>query len=42
MRANADKETAEIIGLLLEESKDYGLSDLQAKKLINSEKGIPL
>ena len=42
VRANADKETAEIIGLLLEESKDYGLSDLQAKKLINSEKGIPL
>ena len=42
VRANAGKETTEIISLLLEESKDYGLSDLQAKKLINSEKGIPL
>ena len=34
--ANANKEKAELICLLLEESRDYGLSDLQAEKLIDS------
>ena len=36
VRANGHKERAELIRLLLESSKDYGLSDLQAEKLINS------
>ena len=35
-RANAEKERAELICLLLEQSRDYGLSDLQAERLINS------
>ena len=34
--ANADKDKIELITLLLEQSKDYGLSDLQAERLINS------
>ena len=33
--ANANKEKAELICLLLNKSKDYGLSDLQAEKLVN-------
>ena len=37
VRANANKEKLELIGLLLEQSKDYGLSDLQAERLINSK-----
>ena len=39
VRANANKEKTELICLLLDQSKDYGLSDLQAEKLIraNSE-----
>ena len=36
VRANANKEKIELISLLLEQSKDYGLSDLQAERLINS------
>ena len=36
VKANAYKEKTELICLLLESSKDYGLSDLQAEKLINS------
>ena len=36
IRANATKEKPELIRLLLEESRDYGLSDLQAEGLINS------
>ena len=36
IRVNANKEKIELIKLLLEKSKDYGLSDLQAKKLIIS------
>ena len=35
VKANAYKEKTELIRLLLESSKDYGLSDLQAEKLIN-------
>ena len=35
-RANAGKERQELVCLLLDKSKDYGLSDLQAEKLINS------
>ena len=35
IRANADKEKIELIALLLEQSKDYGLSDVQAERLIN-------
>ena len=35
VRANVGKERVELIGLLLEESRDYGLSDLQAERLIN-------
>ena len=34
--ANANKEKDELIRLLLEESREYGLSDLQAEKLIDS------
>ena len=40
VKANADKEKMELIILLLERSKDYGLSDLQAERLINSILGI--
>ena len=36
VRANAHKEKIELIRLLLDQSKDYGLSDLQAERLINS------
>ena len=36
IRANVHKEKTEIIRLLLEQSKDYGLSDSQAEKLVNS------
>ena len=36
IRANAHKEKTELISLLLEQTKDYGLSDLQAERLINS------
>ena len=35
VRDNANKEKGELIHLLLEKSKEYGLSDLQAEKLIN-------
>lgn len=37
IRANLHKEKNELITLLLEVSKDYGLSDLQAMRLVNSE-----
>ena len=36
LKANAHKEKRELISLLLEEGKEYGLSDLQAEKLINA------
>ena len=36
VRANADKEKTELIGLLLERSKEYGLSDLQAEQQIRN------
>ena len=36
VRDNIHKEKMELIVLLLEQSKDYGLSDLQAERLINS------
>ena len=36
IRANANKEKTALLILLLEHSKEYGLSDLQAEKLINS------
>ncbi len=36
IKKNADKDKTELICLLLKESKDYGLSDLQAEMLINS------
>ena len=36
VRANAYKKEKDIISLLLKCSKDYGLSDLQAEKLINT------
>ena len=35
VKANAHKDKMELIGILLQESKDYGLSDLQAERLIN-------
>ena len=35
VKANAHKDEMELLGLLLEKSKDYGLSDLQAEGLIN-------
>ena len=35
VRANAQKEKKELIRILLEQSKEYGLSDLQAEKLID-------
>lgn len=34
IRANSNKPTIELIAILLENSKEYGLSDLQAEKLI--------
>lgn len=36
VRANTHKEKKELIRLLLEQSKAYGLSDLQAERLIDS------
>ena len=38
VRANADKTKTELVCLLLEESKEYGLSDLQAERLITFRK----
>ena len=35
VKANGHKEKTDLICFLLEQSKDYGLSDLQAEKLIN-------
>ncbi len=35
VRSYVHKEKKELISLLLEQSKDYGLSDLQAERLIN-------
>ena len=35
VKNNAGKDKMELICLLLKESKEYGLSDLQVKKLIN-------
>lgn len=35
VKANAHKDKMELISLLLEKSEDYGLSDLQAERLIN-------
>ena len=37
-RANADKQKTELISLLVEHSKDYGLSDLQIERMI--KKGV--
>lgn len=39
IKENADKDELELIRLLLNSSKEYGLSDLQAKKLIKSALG---
>ena len=36
IKANSHKNKTELISLLVEHSKDYGLSDLQAERLINS------
>ena len=36
VKANADKKKMELICLLLEHSKDYGLSDVQAEQLIHT------
>ena len=36
IRMNVDKDKTELIGLLLKESTDYGLSDLQAERLIST------
>ena len=36
VRINANKEKGELIHLLLEKSKEYGLSDLQAEKLVKN------
>ena len=33
--ANANMEKRELISLLVKQSKDYGLSDLQAERIIN-------
>ena len=35
-KANVGKDKTELIGLLLNASKEYGLSNLQAEKIINS------
>ena len=40
VRTNANKEKTELISLLLDKSKDYGLSDLQAERLINSNLSV--
>lgn len=37
VKANSNKEKIEQIYVLLEKSKDYGLSDLQVERLINSK-----
>ena len=36
VRTNIHKGKTELIGLLLKQSKDYGLSDIQAERLVNS------
>ena len=36
VRENADKDKIALVSLLLENSKEYGLSDLQAENMINS------
>ena len=36
VRDNSDKNEMELVKLLLEQSKEYGLSDLQAMRLINT------
>ena len=38
VKENTDKDENALIGLLMENSKEYGLSDLQAKKLISAYK----
>lgn len=38
VRKNADKTDADIVRILLENSKEYGLSDIQAEKLIKKYK----
>ena len=38
VKENSDREELEIIRILLENSKDYGLSDIQAQKLIKKYK----
>jgi hypothetical protein len=35
IKNNADKSKSELLSLLIEASKDYGMSDLQAERLIN-------
>lgn len=35
IKNNADKSKTELLSLLIEASKDYGMSDLQAERLIN-------
>ena len=42
VRDNADKEKTQLIQLLLEKSKDYGLSDLQAERLIISARLVQI
>ena len=36
VKANAKKNKKELVSILIEKSKDYGLSDLQVERLINS------
>ena len=38
IRENVQKEKRELIALLLEQTKEYGLSDLQAERLIDSNR----
>lgn len=38
VKANSDKSKEDLVVLLLEKSKEYGLSDLQAEKIIDSLK----
>ena len=38
VQENSDREEMEIIKILLENSKEYGLSDIQAQKLIKRYK----
>ena len=40
VKENANKSKIELIGLLLNQSKDYGLSDVQAERLINSHLSV--